>query len=224
MNILVAEDYAPIRRAVQAALAESGYTVDSVSDGGEARWAASTGEYDCIVLDWMLPTLSGIDLVRALRADEDSTPVLMLTARDATEDRVQGLDSGADDYLVKPFALEELLARVRALVRRRYASACPLVSVGDLDVDTVGKRVHRAGKPIDLTAREYALLHYLVLRAGEVVSRTDIWNHLYGLIDDSHSNVVDVYIGYLRRKLAAGGGSPMIRTIRGQGYVLEGTP
>jgi two-component system OmpR family response regulator len=143
---------------------------------------------------------------------------MMLTARDTTEDRICGLDAGADDYLVKPFALGELVARVRALVRRKYSERNPKIMIGDLEVDTVAKQVVRNGDAIELSAREYALLEYLAFRSGEVVSRTDIWNHLYDLMDESTSNVIDVYIGYLRKKL---GTPPLIHTRRGQGYILE---
>lgn len=223
MKILVVEDYAPIREAVTESLRESGYAVDVAVDGEEGYWAASTGDYDCIVLDWMLPKQSGLQVLTRLRECSFAAPVLMLTAKDATEDRITGLDSGADDYLVKPFSLAELQARVRALIRRHYVAKNPKIVIADLELDTVAKRVTRQGQPIELSAREYSLLEYLVLRSGQVVSRTNIWSHLYEMSDESTSNVVDVYVGYLRKKLEIGGGSRLIHTRRGLGYVLEAT-
>lgn len=223
MRVLVVEDYAPIREAVAESLREQGYAVDVFSDGENGLWAAMSMEYDCIVLDWMLPKLSGIDMLKQLRQKSQTTPILMLTAKDTTEDRIAGLDTGADDYLVKPFALGELAARVRALVRRQYTSKNPTLIIGDLEIETTTKRVRRAGQPIALSAREYILLEYLAMRAGQVVSRTDIWNHLYDMVDQSTSNVVDVYVGYLRRKLEANGGERLLHTRRGLGYVLEAT-
>ena len=224
MRVLVVEDYPPIRDAVAESLRESGYAVDVSSDGQDGLWAAKTTNYDCIVLDWMLPKLSGLEVLRQLRDDRHNSPVLMLTAKDTTEDRIAGLDSGADDYLVKPFSLAELSARVRALIRRHYITKNPTLIVGDLEIDTTSKRVQRTGQLIELSAREYMLLEYLAVRGGQVVSRTDIWNHLYDMCDQSSSNVVDVYIGYLRRKLEASGGSRLIHTRRGLGYVLEVLP
>ncbi|MCC7334501.1 MAG: response regulator transcription factor [Pirellulaceae bacterium] len=221
MKILVVEDYAPIRNAVTESLRESGYAVDVAVDGEGGLWAASTGNYDCVVLDWMLPKQSGLQVLARLRELSIAAPVLMLTAKDATEDRITGLDSGADDYLVKPFSLGELQARVRALIRRHYVAKNPKIVVADLELDTVAKQVSRRGRPVELSAREYALLEYLTMRSGEVVSRTDIWTHLYEMSDESTSNVVDVYVGYLRRKLETGGGARLIHTRRGLGYVLE---
>lgn len=221
MKILVVEDYAPIREAVTESLRESGYAVDVAVDGEEGLWAASAGNYDCIVLDWMLPKQSGLQILTRLRERSIDAPVLMLTAKDATEDRITGLDSGADDYLVKPFSLAELQARVRALIRRHYVAKNPKIVVADLELDTVAKRVSRRGQPIELSAREYTLLEYLTMRSGQVVSRTDIWSHLYEMSDESTSNVVDVYVGYLRKKLEFGGGTRLIHTRRGLGYVLE---
>jgi len=169
----------------------------------------------------MLPRLDGAAILRRLRAGGAAVPVLVLTARDSVDDRVRGLDLGADDYLVKPFALAELLARVKALVRRRYDARSPVITVGDLEVDTAQQRVRRGGEPIELSAREYALLEYLAVRAGQLVTRTDIWEHVYDFHSEAVSNVVDVYIGYLRRKLEHGGRPRLIQTRRGQGYVLE---
>jgi DNA-binding response OmpR family regulator len=220
VRALVIEDYRPVRAAVAGGLRESGFAVDEAADGEEGLWLAESNPYDVMVLDLMLPKLDGTALLERLRQAGNRVPVLVLTARDALDDRVKGLDLGADDYLVKPFALTELLARVRALVRRRYDAASPLLRVADLEVDTVKRAVRRGGQPIDLSAREYALLEYLAARAGQVVTRTEIWEHVYDFNSEAQSNVVDVYIGYLRKKLERPGAPPLIRTRRGQGYVL----
>lgn len=220
MRVLVVEDYDPVRRAVVQALEEEGFAVDSSRDGQEGLWHARATPYDAIVLDLMLPGLDGLSVLRELRRSGQATPVLLLTARDAVSDRVKGLDAGADDYLVKPFALEELLARVRALVRRRYEKKDPVLRVDDLEIDTARRTVRRGDQEIDLTAREYALLEYLALRQGELVTRTDIWEHVYDFHSTAQSNVVDVYIGYLRRKIEGPGRRRLIHTRRGQGYIL----
>ena len=220
MRLLVIEDYVPLRKAVVRGLEEAGYTVDATGDGEEGLWYAQSGEYDLIVLDLMLPGLDGWSILRRLREEGHQTHVLILTARDAVEDRVEGLDLGADDYLVKPFALEELLARVRALIRRQYRKKNPLIKVVDLELDQATRQVWRDGHEVQLTAREYALLELLALRAGEVVSRSEVWEHLYEFNSDAQSNVVDVYIGYLRKKLDRPGLAPLIHTKRGLGYWL----
>jgi DNA-binding response OmpR family regulator len=220
LRILVVEDYAPLRQAVAQALHEDGHSVDSAADGRDGLHRASTCDYDVIVLDLMLPEVSGLDILRRLREAQRPCQVLVLTARDSVQDRVAGLDLGADDYLSKPFAMDELLARVRALLRRRYGLTSPVVRVGELEVDTAGHAVSVAGQGVELTAREYALLEYLVLRVGQVVSRTEIWEHLYDEHSDATSNVVDVYVGYLRKKLERPGEPRLIRTRRGEGYVL----
>ncbi len=169
----------------------------------------------------MLPQLSGIEILKQLRHEGNRVPIIMLTAKDTTQDRVEGLDSGADDYLIKPFTLAELAARVRAMIRRRYQVNSSTLRFDDMTIDLAAKSAMRAGQQIELTAKEFALLELLALRAGQVVSRIDIWNHIYDENDDSTSNVVDVYIGYLRRKLEAHGGQRLIHTRRGFGYVLE---
>jgi DNA-binding response OmpR family regulator len=220
MRVLVVEDYAPVRRSVSQALEEHGFAVDTAADGEDGLWFAEENPYDAIVLDIMLPKLDGIGVLRKLRAKGASVPVLLLTAKDGVDDRVTGLDTGADDYLVKPFALAELIARVKALVRRRYAHAAPVIRIGDLEVDTAKRVVSRAGAAVALSAREYALLEYLAMRAGDLVTRTEIWEHVYDFASEAHSNVVDVYIGYLRRKLEHDGQPRLIHTRRGQGYVL----
>lgn len=220
MRILVVEDYAPLRTSLAQGLSEQGFAVDSASDGEEGLWYARSAAYDVIVLDLMLPKVDGWTVLRRLRAEDNPAGVLVLTARDALDDRIAGLDLGADDYLVKPFALAELLARVRALVRRRYGIKDPVLRIADLEINTRSRGVMRGGAPIELTAREYALLEYLASRAGELVSRTDIWEHVYDFHASAQSNVVDVYIGYLRKKLDRPGSPALIHTRRGQGYVL----
>ena len=220
MRALVVEDYAPVRAAIVEGLAENGFAVDSAADGQEGLWYAVQNPYDVIVLDLMLPKLDGMSVLKKLRAKGNGVPVLLLTAKDGVDDRVRGLDTGADDYLVKPFAFAELLARVRALVRRRYENRDPIVKIDDLEIDTTKRSVRRAGEAVVLSAREYALLEYLAMRAGELVTRTEIWEHVYDFHSDAHSNVVDVYIGYLRKKLERDGSTKLIHTRRGQGYVL----
>ncbi|HEU0035875.1 MAG TPA: response regulator transcription factor [Kofleriaceae bacterium] len=220
MRVLVVEDYAPVRTAVASGLVDHGYAVDTANDGEQGLWLAECNPYDVIVLDLMLPKLDGMTVLQRLRAEGARAAVLVLTARDGLDDRVRGLDLGADDYLVKPFAFAELVARVRALVRRRYERTDPVIRIGDVDIDTGRREVRRGGETIVLSAREYALLEYLAVRAGQVVTRTEIWEHVYDFRSDAHSNVVDVYIGYLRKKLERDGAPKLIHTRRGQGYLL----
>lgn len=220
VRVLLIEDYQPLRKAVVQGLQEAGFAVDSTGEGREGLWYARSAEHDVIILDLMLPGLDGLSLLRQLRREGRDVPILILTAKDSVEDRVAGLNAGADDYLVKPFSFRELLARVHALIRRKYGTKDPVIRVADLEIDTVGKSARRGGECIDLTAREYALLEYLGRRAGELVSRSDIWQHLYDFHDAAHSNVVDVYVGYLRRKIERPGRPRLIQTRRGQGYVL----
>jgi DNA-binding response OmpR family regulator len=224
MRVLVAEDHPSLARSVANGLREEGYAVDLTFRGDEALHWAGANPYDCIVLDVMLPGQDGWSIVQHLRRRGATTPVLLLTARDAVEDRVRGLNLGADDYLVKPFAWEELLARVKALVRRGHGQTSPVLRVADLEIDTAAKTVRRAGRAIDLSAREYALLEYLAHREGQVVARSDIWDHLYDQNDQTTSNVVDVYIGYLRNKIDRGFDVKLIHTRRGLGYVLTAEP
>ena len=220
MRILIVEDYAPLRKAVLKGLREADYAVDAAGDGEEGLWYAMENDYDVVVLDLMLPKTDGLSVLKRLREAGRPTHVLILTAKDTVPDRVAGLNLGADDYLVKPFAFEELLARVRALARRAYRAKNPRLVIGDLRIETTTQRVWRGEEEIHLTPREYALLEYLAMRAGEVVGRGAIWEHVYDFHSDADSNVVDVYIGYLRKKIERAGGSHLIRTVRGRGYSL----
>ena len=221
MKVLVVEDNEPLRKAIAQRLRESGFAVDETGDGPEGLWLATENKYTVAILDLMLPGLDGIDLLRRMRKQNEDTSVLIITARDQVGDRVAGLDAGADDYLVKPFALDELMARVRALTRRAHSVKNPVLKVGDLEIDTRRRAVSRGGEPIELTAREYALLELLALRAGEVVSRAEIWEQLYDFNQDPESNVVDVFVAYLRRKIEREGKPRLIHTRRGMGYILE---
>jgi len=222
MRILVVEDSAQLRKSVVAALQESGHAVDEAPDGEEGLWFAETYAYDLLVLDIMLPGIDGTAILEKVRAGGGQTPVMFLTAKDTVEDRVKGLQMGADDYLIKPFALEELLARVQALTRRAYGKAENKLCAGDLEIDMEAKKVTRAGTVVDLPAREYALLEYLALRAGSVVSRTEIEEHIYDDLVSPMSNVVDAAIYTLRKKLMISpSAQQLIHTRRGQGYVLE---
>jgi DNA-binding response OmpR family regulator len=220
MRLLIVEDYQPLVQAVSSGLKEAGYAVDTAFDGEEGLACAQATAYDVIILDIMLPKLDGLALLERLRKERHPAAVLLLTARDAVTDRVRGLDLGADDYLVKPFAFEELLARVRAMVRRRYGQGERTVHIADLEIDTVARTVKRAGRPVVLSAREYALLEYLCARRGQVVTRTQIWDHVYDFASEPSSNVIDVYIGYLRRKIDSEHPLKLIHTRRGQGYTL----
>jgi two-component system OmpR family response regulator len=216
MRILVVEDEPRLLRNLAKALREEGYAVDTAEAGDEGLFKAESSDYDAIVLDVMLPQLDGWQLLERLRKQKQ-TPVLMLTARDATPDRIRGLDTGADDYLVKPFDLSELLARLRALVRRAAGQARPRIELGEVLLDTRSRSVSRRGQRVMLTAREYAILEYLALHRGEVVTRTSLYEHLFDETDDSLSNLVDVHVSSIRKKL----GADLIATRRGQGYCIE---
>ncbi len=222
MRLLLVEDQLPLVRALRQGLEEEGYAVDTATDGEEADVKARTTPYDVIILDIMLPKIDGLTLLKRWRAAEIGTHVLLLTARSSTGDKVVGLDSGADDYLPKPFELDELLARLRALVRRGHQKKDPILRVHDLVLDTAARSVTRGGKKISLTPREYALLEFLTFHAGSVVTRTMIWEHLYDEYDENTSNVVDVYIRYLRNKIDKGFELPLILTKWGEGYMLRG--
>lgn len=224
MRCLLIEDYSPLRNSVQEHLCENGFVVDSSATGDEGLWYARNHSYDVILLDIMLPKINGMEILKKLREIHNKTPVLIISSRDSIKDRVDGLDAGADDYLVKPFDLSELSARVRALSRRFYARQTSVIRVEDLEIDCVHKTVSRAGREIQFTRREYNLLEYLAHRPGQPVSRSEIWDHVYEDQTGGNSNAVDVYIGYLRRKLNQGDQPELIHTRRGYGYVLGGTP
>jgi len=217
MRVLIVEDEADLARAIGRALADETWAVDISPDGDEGLYRALEIDYDVIVLDLMLPDRSGWDVLGELRRAGRRTPVLILTARDQVEDRVRGLDLGADDYLTKPFALAELIARLRALARRAADQPAPEFAAGDVRIDTVARRVRRAGAEVDLTAREYGILELLVRRRGAVVTRADISEHLYNDDSELMSNAIDVHVASLRRKL----GADVIRTRRGIGYLLD---
>ncbi len=224
MRVLLVEDSVRLQRSLGTALRKSGYAVDVAADGEAGLWQAQSNDFDVIILDLMLPKRDGLSVLAELRRQGKSTHVLLLTARDTVADRVQGLQTGADDYLVKPFALEELLARVQALCRRAYGSKQSRVAIADLEIDTLARTARRAGQAIVLTAREYHLLEYLARRRGQVVSRSEIEEHIYDDQVDPMSNVVDSAICSLRKKLGAASDAPLIRTRRGLGYVLEEVP
>ncbi len=222
MRVLLVEDHKPLARALRQGLEEEGFAVDTAFDGEEADFKARSAEYDAVILDLMLPKKDGMTLLKEWRQSGLSMHVLVLTARDALDDKVRGLDIGADDYLTKPYALEELLARLRALIRRRHQVKDPVIRIHDLEIDTATRSVKRSGQPIHLTPREYALLEFLAFHRGRVVSRTMIWEHLYDEHDENTSNVVDVYIRYLRNKIDKGFEQPLILTRWGEGYLLRG--
>jgi two-component system OmpR family response regulator len=218
VRLLLIEDESELARVYRQALEEEGFHVDTAADGEEGLFKAGEVDYDAILLDLMLPLLDGFELLKHLRRPgARPVPVLVLTARDGVPDRVKGLNLGADDYLVKPFDLDEMLARVRALIRRGSDRPSPRLVVGDVTIDTVARTVRSGGVLVDLTAKEYALLEYLALHAGEVVTRSRIYEHIYGEKEDTFSNVVNVYVANLRRKL----GADVIETRRGHGYLVR---
>jgi DNA-binding response OmpR family regulator len=221
MRILLIEDSERLRRSVSGGLRKAGYAVDAAADGEEGLWAAQANAYDVIILDLMLPRIDGLSVLRRLREAENNTHVLILTARDTVEDRVLGLRSGSDDYLVKPFAFDELLARVEALVRRSHDTKQPVVRVGGLEIDMARRVARRGPKMLDLPPREFALLEYLALRQGQLVTRTQIESHIYDQQAELMSNVVDSAIYSLRKKIDMPGQPSLIQTRRGMGYILE---
>ena len=221
MRVLVVEDEPKMAGLVKRGLEEEGMAVDVASKGEDAAWMAGSTEYDVVVLDVMLPGLDGFEVCRRLRADDVWTPVLMLTARDAVEDRVAGLDGGADDYLVKPFSFEELLARLRALARRGAAERPAVLEVGDLRLEPATRKVMRGDAEISLSQKEFALLETLMLRPGRALSRLQLLEHAWDDTYENRSNVVDVYIRYLREKIDRPFGTDTIETVRGVGYRLR---
>jgi heavy metal response regulator len=221
MRILIVEDEKKIADFVKRGLKEEDYAVDVANDGNQGYFLATTNEYYTIILDIMLPGMDGISLCKKLRDEKIATPIIMLTAKGAVDDRVKGLDSGADDYITKPFAFEELLARVRAALRKKGAKVLTRLEISDLALDLVTHRVTRGGKEISLTSKEYALLEYLMRNAGSVVTRTMISEHVWDIDFDTFTNVIDVYINYLRNKIDHGQKMRLIHTIRGRGYMLK---
>jgi two-component system OmpR family response regulator len=221
MRLLVVEDDVKLVRALERGLRREGYEVDVALEGEEALSLATAADYDALVLDVMLPGTDGFSVCESLRREGRSVPVLMLTARTEVNDRIRGLDSGADDYLIKPFDFGELLARLRALIRRGPSERPPVHEVGDLRMDAATHVATIAGQDVELTPREFAVLEVLATHAGEVVSRAQLLERVWDGHDDGSPNVVDVYIGYLRRKLEQPGGPGLIRTVRGVGFLLE---
>jgi two-component system, OmpR family, response regulator len=217
MRILIVEDEPDLLTGLARACREEGYAVDTAKDGEEGLYKAESWEYDVVVLDVMLPRVDGWEVLKRLRAKK-KTPVLMLTARDGARDRVRGLDNGADDYVVKPFDLEELLARLRALIRRAAGQTSNTIRIGDVEIDTGARTVNRAGEAITLTAREYTLLEYLALHRRQVVTRTALYEHLFDEDESTFSNLLDVHVSNIRKKL----GPDFITTRRGHGYCIEG--
>jgi two-component system OmpR family response regulator len=217
MKVLVVEDEEDLRATLRQALEEEGYAVDHTGDGAEGLYKAENWDYDAILLDVMLPGMDGWEILSKIRRKR-KTPVLMLTARDGVKDRVKGLDGGADDYLVKPFDLHELMARVRSLIRRSSGVANPVLSIEGVDINTAARTLTHNGRAVDLTAREYALVEYLALQKGRVVSRTTLYEHLFDEEDESLSNLLDVHICNIRKKL----GKDFIQTRRGHGYCIGG--
>lgn len=221
MRVLLVEDEPGIAQFISQGLRETGYAVDIAQDGEEGREYISCIEYDIIILDIMLPNIDGLSLLGEFRSQKIQTPVLLLTARDTIEDRVRGLDRGADDYLVKPFAFSELLARLRALQRRPPLQFNNILQVGDLTMNIVKREVHRAGRLIELSPLEFKLLEYLLRNSNSVLTRTQIGEHIWDFDFYSNSNVVDVYVGYLRRKIDRGFDQALLHTVRGVGYCLK---
>ena len=221
MRLLLVEDSDRLRRSLGQGLQRAGFAVDLAADGREGLAYGELNDYDVIILDLMLPEVDGLTVLRTLRLRGRNTHVLILSARDQVEDRIRGLELGADDYLVKPFSFDELCARVRALIRRRYESKDPVLHIGDLEIDTARRLAARDGRPLPLTPTEYALLELLALRRGRVVSRDQILGHLYDSLAEVSSNVIEVLVCSLRKKVQPDGAAPVIVTRRGSGYLIE---
>ncbi len=224
MKILIIEDEKRLAKLLKQGLEEQGFIVDLAHDGAEGQFQAEQYPYDALLLDLMLPEVDGLAILKGLRAQGNDVPVLIITARGDVEDRIKGLNFGADDYLAKPFNLDELIARLRALIRRSRGQSSPLVQVADLVIDSNSRTVSRAGTVILLSAREYDLLLYLALSAGRVVSRTELIEHIFTSDYEWDSNVIEVYISHLRTKIDKGYTSPLIHTVRGAGYLLKAEP
>jgi DNA-binding response OmpR family regulator len=223
MRVLIIEDEIRLARNIARAMDEEySWAVDISCDGEDGRYMAMKNPYDLIILDLGLPKISGNQILEDLRKNQNTIPVLILTARDATSDIIQGLETGGDDYMIKPFDMKELIARCKALVRRSYGRAAPVINIGDISINTTKHQVMVNERQVRLSAMEYRLLEYLAMRAGEVVSKADIVEHLYDFDSDKFSNVVEVYISSLRKKLSSGSKAELISTLRGQGYILGG--
>ena len=221
MRLLVVEDHKPVPDFIVKGLREERYSVDLATDGDGALFMAQTEEYDVIILDWMLPGKSGPEIIKQLRQHSIDTPILMLTAKNKTQDKVHSLDCGADDYLTKPFAFEEFLARIRALIRRGVKAGDNKLAIADLALDVVSHEVFRGSKKINLTVKEYGLLEHLLRNQGKTVTRTNIIEHVWDLHFGTNTNVVDVYIRFLRKKIDEGFEPKLLHTVRGVGYVLK---
>ncbi len=222
MRILIVEDEQDLRQVLVKRLMADHYSVDAVDNGADALYYMSLADYDCVLLDIMIPNINGLEVLRTIRSEDKTIPVLLLTARDAIEDRVIGLDSGADDYLVKPFAFDELLARIRVLTRGQFGSVSNILHVEDLMVDCNARTVMRGNKEIELSSKEFAILEYLIRNKGIVLSREKIEQHVWNYDYEGGSNIVDVYIRYLRKKIDSEHELKLIQTVRGSGYVLRG--
>lgn len=221
MRILICEDEIDLNEIIELKLQSEGYSVDAVYDGQEAINVLSYTEYDAVILDVMMPKVDGYGVLKYIRSQEKHTPVIFLTAKDSVEERVKGLDHGADDYLVKPFSFEELMARLRVITRLNFGSSSNIYEVADLSLDTSTQSVKRAGKEIELSAKEYELLQYLMVNKGMVISREQIEDHIWNFDYDGGTNVVDVYISYLRKKIDADHEKKLIKTVRGRGYTIK---
>ncbi len=221
MRVLVVEDEVSLANLIKEGLEDEGYSVDLAYDGGEGLYLALNEPYDLIILDIMLPKMDGIEIAKTVRSKNIKTPILMLTAKDTIQDKVLGLDSGADDYLTKPFSFDELLARLRAILRRSFGEVKNTVKVADLELNLDTHEVKRSGKVIELTSKEYALLEYLVLNKNRLLSRTDIIEHIYDYNYDFDSNVIDVLVARLRRKIDKDFDKKLIHTVRGVGYMVK---
>ena len=221
MRILVVEDEKDLNKIITKRLQNEGYSVDSCFDGEQALLFLSVGEFDAVIMDIMIPVLSGIEVLKKMRSKDDTTPVLLLTAKDSIKDKVKGLDIGADDYMIKPFAFDELLARIRVMTRKAVGQTKNIFTVGELKVDTNSRTVTRSDKEIPLSAKEYEILEYMVRNKGTILSREKIENHVWNFDYSGGTNVIDVYIRYLRKKIDDGYDTKLIHTVRGMGYVIR---